>query len=93
MNSRLRLQISAAAVTLNGIAALVLIGSTPALATSCGEVIQCIGYVNCESQTQAWRNAGCANAAPGCTVKSAFCLNSGLPLCAPTQGGLVCIYN
>jgi hypothetical protein len=66
-----RIRLLAAATTFNSLMALNLIGSSSALATSCGEITFCLP---CPSMTQAQRNSACATQTPpGCTFVNAVC--------------------
>ena len=71
MNTIRKIQLAAAMTIANGVLALGLIASSPALAGSCTSQILCFALPNCPSNP----SVACASREPpGCTVASAMCL-------------------
>ncbi len=90
MNVNRKIQLAAAGVIVNGALGLGLLASSPALATTCGPIVECFpsGFCNGILPTQFCMSAE----PPGCTFVSAGCvLNSGA--CGPVDPYQVrCVY-
>jgi hypothetical protein len=76
MNINRKIQLTAAAVIVNGVLALGLLSAGPAFATTCNPRVGCIA-VQCAYLTPAALAALCTY--PGCTYASATCLNLNYP--------------
>ena len=86
-----KIQIAAAAVTLNGLLALVALSPQTAYAATCPGEYFCVDSGICN--TQLYALAFCSARTPaGCKYVGEFCLGSGYPGCASPKNELLCEY-